>query len=159
MKSITARLLALQIAGGLLAVAVLYTIIHRQALGAMTADFAKRADVVAAALARSVEPALVERDLTSVQSGLDAALSFPDVEWAFVTDPDGRILAHTFVPKLPDGLDKWTDPAGPAAATVPGGTDGILLVRKPVLTGIVGTVFVGFNRASLVFSILSLIHI
>jgi len=152
-KSITARLLALQIAGSLLAVAVLYTIFHRQALGGITADFAKRADVVAAALAQSVEPALVERDLTSVQSGLDAALSFPDVVWAFVAAPDGQILAHTFVPKPPDELGEWTAPAGPSVTTVPGGTNGILLVRKPVLTGIVGTVFIGFDRGSLVSSI------
>jgi signal transduction histidine kinase/CheY-like chemotaxis protein/HPt (histidine-containing phosphotransfer) domain-containing protein len=153
MKSITARLLALQIAGGVLAAAVLFTVFHGQAVGNMSAAFAKRADVVAAALARSVEPALVERDLTSVQSGLDAALSFPDVAWAFVAAPDGQVLAHTFVPKFPAGLEKWIDPAGPSVATVPGGTDGVLLVRTPVLTGIVGTVFLGFDRASLVSSI------
>ena len=72
MRSITSRLLALQVAGGLLVVAVLYPLFHRQALEAITADFAKRAEIVATALARSVEPALVERDLTTVQSGLDA---------------------------------------------------------------------------------------
>ena len=153
MKSITLKLLAFQLAGSILVVAILYAILHRQALGGMTADFTKHAEVVTEALAKSVEPALAERDLTTVQSSLDAVLSVPDVLWAFVAGPDGRILAHTFVPKFPSDLERWTGSGGPPAVTVPGGADGILLVRKPVLTGIVGTAFVGFDRAGLVSSI------
>ncbi|MHB8799577.1 MAG: hybrid sensor histidine kinase/response regulator [Thermoanaerobaculia bacterium] len=153
MKSITLKLLAFQLAGSILVVAILYAILHRQALGGMTADFTKHAEVVTEALAKSVEPALAERDLTTVQSSLDAVVSVPDVLWAFVAGPDGQILAHTFVPKFPSDLERWTGSGGPPAVTVPGGAAGILLVRKPVLTGIVGTAFVGFDRAGLVSSI------
>ncbi len=152
MRSITSRLLTLQVAGGILAVAVLFPLLHRQALEAMTADFAKRAEIVAAALARSVEPALAERDLTTVQSGLDAAVAAPDVEWAFVRGPNGQVLAHTFAPKFPAELDRWTGPGGPPVVMIPGKGAGILAVRRPVLAGIVGTVFVGLSRASLVSS-------
>jgi len=150
MRSITSRLLALQVFGGLLVVAVLYPLYLRRAGDAMTADFSKRAEVVVSALARSVEPALVERDLTAVQSGLDAALSAPDVEWAFVRGPNGQVLAHTFVPKFPAELDRWTGPDGPLVVRIPGKGPGTLVIRKPVLTGIAGTVFVGLSRASLV---------
>ncbi len=153
MRSISAKLLALQLAGGVLVVATLYALLHRQALTGLTSEFTQHAEVVASSLARSVEPALVERDPTTVQSELDAVLSVPDVAWAFVTGPDGQVLAHTFVPKVPAELKGWTRPDGPPETTIPGGTAGIFVVRRPVLTGTVGTVFVGFDRASLASSI------
>ncbi len=152
MRSITSRLLVLQLAGGLLVVALLFPFFHRQASRAITADFVNHAEVIAASVAQSVEPALVERDLTTVQSVLDSLLSVPDVEWAFVRDPNGQVLAHTFVPKFPAMLERWTGPGEPPVVEIPGEGAGVLSVRKPVLTGIVGTVFVGFRRASVVAS-------
>lgn len=118
----------------------------------MTADFVKHAEVVAASVARSVERALVEKDLTTVQSVLDAVLSVPDVEWAFVRDPNGQVLAHTFAPRFPAALERWTGPGEPPVVRVPGEGAGALSVRRPVLTGTLGTVFVGFSRASLAAS-------
>jgi hypothetical protein len=87
---------------------VLYALMDRQLTRRMTANFISHGEVVAEALAKSVEPALVGRDLTSVQSALDGVLSIANVQWAFVTGPDGRVLAHTFVPKFPDALKNRT---------------------------------------------------
>jgi signal transduction histidine kinase/DNA-binding response OmpR family regulator len=154
MKSISAKLLALQLVSAVLVIAVLYALMDRQLTRRMTSNFISHGEVVAEALAKSVEPALVGRDLTSVQSALDAVLSIADVEWAFVTAPDGRVLAHTFVPKFPDALKKQPrDPNDHTAITLPGQTTSIVVIRKPVLTGIVGTVSVGFNQANLISSV------
>src|ERR1700730_11823009 len=154
MKSISAKLLALQLVSAVLVIGVLYALMDRQLTQRMRANFISHGEVVAEALAKSVEPALVGRDLTSVQSALDAVLSIRNVQWAFVTGPDGRVLAHTFVPKFPDALKNRTrDPNDHFAIALPGETASVVVIRKPVLTGIVGTVSVGFSEANLISSV------
>jgi two-component system sensor histidine kinase/response regulator len=153
MKTISRKLTTLQLVCAVLVVAVLYTLMDGQLSRRMTENFMTHGDVVAAALAKSVEPALVSRDLTSVQSVLDATLSIPDVAWAFVTAPDGRVLAHTFVPKFPDALRQQMQSLNDRALiTLPEDRQPIAIFEKPVLTGIVGTVYIGFNRTRLVSS-------
>jgi two-component system sensor histidine kinase/response regulator len=153
MKTISRKLTILQLVCAVLVVAVLYTLMNRQLLRHMTESFMTHGDVVAAALARSVEPALVSRDLTSVQSVLDTTLSIPDVAWAYVTAPDGRVLAHTFVPKFPDTLKQQLQSLQDRSLiTLPEDNQPIAVFEKPVLTGIVGTVYIGFNRTRLVSS-------
>jgi two-component system, sensor histidine kinase and response regulator len=154
MKSIARKLITLLLACAVLVMVVLYTLVDRQLSQRMTENFMTHGDVVTAALAKSAEPALVSRDPVSLQSALDAILSIPDVEWAYVTAPDGQVLAHTFVPKFPDALREQTHSlkdrslirlAGEKQATV--------VFETRVLTGILGTVYIGFSRASLVSSI------
>ena len=72
MKSISRKLTTLQLVCAVLVVALLYTLMNRQLSQRMTENFMAHGDVVAVALAKSVEPSLVNRDLTSVQSALDA---------------------------------------------------------------------------------------
>jgi hypothetical protein len=87
MKSISTKLLAVQLVSAVLVITVLYALMDRQLGRRMTANFISHGEVVAEALAKSVEPALIGRDLTSVQSALDAVLDIADVQWAFVTAP------------------------------------------------------------------------
>jgi two-component system sensor histidine kinase/response regulator len=157
MKSISRKLTTLQLVCAVLVVALLYTLMNRQLSQRMTESFMTHGDVVAAALAKSVEPALVSRDLTSVQSALDASLSIPDVAWAYVTAPDGHVLAHTFVPKFPDELREQTQNLKDRALiALPEDKRPVVVFEKPVLTGIVGTVYIGFTRAELLSSIRSM---
>ena len=154
MKSISRKLTTLQLVCAVLVVAVLYTLMNRQLSQRMTENFMAHGDVVAAALAKSVESPLVSRDLTSVQSALDATLGIPDVEWAYVTAPDGHVLAHTFVPKFPDTLREQTlRLKNRSLITLPGEKKAVVVFEKPVLTGIVGTAYIGFNRTNLISSI------
>jgi signal transduction histidine kinase/CheY-like chemotaxis protein len=154
MKSISRKLTTLQLVCAVLVVVVLYTLMNRQLSQRLTENFMAHGDVVAAALAKSVEPALVSRDLTSVQSALDATLSIPDVEWAYVTAPDGHVLAHTFVPKFPDTLsDQTPSLKDRSLITLAGEKQAVVVFEKPVLTGIVGTAYIGFSRTRLVSSI------
>jgi len=150
MKTISRKLTTLQLVCAVLVVAVLYTLMNVQLSRRMTENFMTHGDVVAAALAKSVEPALVSRDLTSVQSVLDATLSIPDVAWAYVTAPDGRVLAHTFVPRFPDALrQQMQGLQNRSLITLPEYRQPVAIFEKPVLTGIVGTVYIGFNRTRL----------
>ena len=157
MNSISKKLTTLQLICAVLVVAVLYSLMNRELSQRMTENFMTHGDVVAAALAKTVEPALVNRDLTSVQSALDEALSIPDVEWAYVSAPDGRILAHTFVPQFPDALRQQTSSLKDRSSlTLAGQKQSVVVFEKPVLTGIVGTVYIGLSRAHLISSIHSM---
>jgi two-component system sensor histidine kinase/response regulator len=156
-RSISGKLAILQLACALLVAAVLYWVLDRQLSVQMRSDFEAHADVIAAALAKSVEPALISRDITSVQSALDSVLSVPGVQWAYISAPDGSVLAHTFVPQFPPELRTQLQGAADVARISLLGERGpTLVVRKAVLTGIVGRVYIGFPLATLRASIRSM---
>jgi PAS domain S-box-containing protein len=159
MKSVSAKLAIRQLLGAVLVVVVLYWVLDRQLSVRMQTDFSSHGDVITTALAKSVEPALINRDITSVQSVLDAVLSVPGVQWAYVEAPDGTVLAQTFVPQFPPTLKAQLADAGNAAHTTltgKGQGQSTLVIRMPVLTGIVGNVFVGFSLADLEAAIRSM---
>jgi PAS domain S-box-containing protein len=156
-RSISGKLALIQLVCALLVVAVLYWVLDRQLSVQMEADFAAHGEVIASALAKSVEPALIGRDITSVQSALDAVLSVPGVLWAYIEAPDGKVLAHTFVPQFPPTLKMQLTGAADATRISPAGQrESALVIRRPVLTGIVGQVYIGFSLANLKASIRSM---
>src|SRR5260370_3841978 len=78
-NTISSKLTVLQLTCAILVVAVLYTLMDRQLSQRMTDNFMAHGDVVAEALAKSLDPALVYRDLTSLQSSPAPALCIPVV--------------------------------------------------------------------------------
>ena len=157
MKNISGKLAILQLVGAFLVVAVLYWVLNRQLTERLQESFTAHGDVIASALAKSVEPALISRDITSAQSALDAVLSIPGVQWAYIAGPDGKVLAHTFVPQFPPDLAaQLKGSANITHVSMFGEREPTLVIRKPVLTGIVGHVYIGFPLTSLNASILSM---
>jgi two-component system sensor histidine kinase/response regulator len=157
MSSISRKLTILQLTCALLVVALVYTLMDHQLSLRMTDNFMTHGDVVTAALAKSIEPGMVSRDLTSVQSALDETLKIQNVEWAYVVAPDGRVLAHTFVPKFPEELKGRTQTlTNRSEVMLLGNQRAIVVFLKPVLAGITGKAYVGFSRAALVSSIHSM---
>jgi PAS domain S-box-containing protein len=157
MKSVSTKLAIRQLLGAVLVIVVLYWVLDRQLSVRMQTDFSAHGDVITAALAKSVEPSLINRDITSVQSALDAVLSVPGVQWAYVEGPDGTVLAQTFVPQFPPTLKSELAAAGNTVHTsLLGRGQSTLVIRMPVLTGIVGNVFVGFSLANLETAIRSM---
>jgi two-component system sensor histidine kinase/response regulator len=156
-RSISGKLATLQLVCALLVVVVLYWVLDRQLSVQLRANFTAQADVIASALAKSVEPALISRDITSVQSALDAVLSVPGVQWAYISGPDGSVLAHTFVPQFPPELQRQLQAAPDVTRiSLQGQREPALVVQKGVLTGIVGRVYVGFPLGTLEASIRSM---
>jgi two-component system sensor histidine kinase/response regulator len=157
MNSVSAKLAIRQLLGAVVVIVVLYWVLDRQLSVRMQTDFSAHGDVISAALAKAVEPALINRDITSVQSALDAVLSVPGVQWAYVEAPEGEVLAQTFVPQFPPKLKQQLAAAGNTPHTsLIGRGQSTLVIRKPVLTGIVGNVFVGFSLADLQAAIASM---
>ena len=101
-----------------------------------------------------MESPLVARDITSAQAAIDQVLRVRDVKWAYIAAPNGEVLADTFVPQFPDELARQVSVVNDYAWINLGGEHvPTLVIRKKVLTGIVGTVWVGYSQASLVSSI------
>jgi two-component system sensor histidine kinase/response regulator len=155
MKSVFAKLAILQLVGGLLGIAILYSIMDSEISQRMYESYVTHGQVVAQSLAKAVEPALVSHDLTSVQSNLDAILASPNVEWACVTAPDGEIVAHTLVPTFPESISmaQISSHKDGQPITMPGTGKRVTVFSQPVLTGIVGEVHVAFGRERLTASI------
>ena len=113
-----------------------------------------RSVVVTESLAVSVEPSLVAGDTAASQAVIDKVLSVRDVKWAYITAPNGEVLVDTFVPHFPGELKRdlsavndyaWIRLSGERVPT--------LVIRRKVLRGVVGTVWVGFNQVHLLSAI------
>lgn len=147
MRSLLGKLILVQIICALIVVLLLHKQMQKGIEAGMNDDFVTHGQTIANALAKAVENPLINHDLTSVQSALDANLATPCVEWGYVTGPDGTVLAHTFVPEFPSYLQ--TEGArlkSGTMLTLPGTSKPVSVFKTPVLTGIVGTITIGINR-------------
>jgi two-component system sensor histidine kinase/response regulator len=154
MNSISWKFALLQLVCAFLVVLILYFCMDWQLLPRVKESFVAQCEVVTAGLAQAVESPLVARDITSAQVALDQVLHVRDVKWAYITAPDGQVLAHTLVPQSPDELARQVSVVSDHAWINLGGEHvPTLVIRKKILTGIVGTVWVGYSQASLVSSI------
>src|ERR1700733_13461160 len=146
-RTISAKLMMLQILCMLGASGVLYGVLNKQLSKRLNETFVERGQTLADSLANAVEPKLISHDLTSAQSALDESLKSPDVEWGYITGPDGEVLADTFVPQFPESLRRLSLPKrGLASVAMPGQDHEVMVFSSPVLTGIVGAVHIGFNQ-------------
>jgi signal transduction histidine kinase/DNA-binding response OmpR family regulator/HPt (histidine-containing phosphotransfer) domain-containing protein len=155
MRRIFHKLMTLQLLGALLIILLLQGVLDRSLRQHLHSSFVIHARTVADSVSRSVETPLINHDLVSVQSALDACLNIRNVEWAYVSDPHGRVLAHTFVPEFPVFLKSRgrSDPGSHPVIRMPGTGQEVMLFTAPVLAGIVGSVHIAFNQASLLASI------
>ena len=154
MNSISWKFALLQLVCAFLVVLILYFCMDRQLLPRVKESFVAQCEVATAGLAQAVESPLVARDITSAQVAINQVLRDRDVKWAYITAPDGEVLAHTFVTQFPDELARQVSVVSDHAWINLGGEHvPTLVIRKKVLTGIVGTVWVGYSQASLVSSI------
>jgi signal transduction histidine kinase len=155
MRSIFAKLITVHLLSALVVASLLSILMDRELSRRMNGSFLTHGEVVAEALAKSVEPHLLRGDLNSVQATIEQVLEIPDVAWAYVTAPDGQVVAHTFEPTIP----AWVAARKPGQSrawslvTIHGVKEPLAVFDEPVSTGILGAVHVGFERDTLVSSI------
>ncbi len=153
MSTIASKLALLQLANAAVLVLLLYVLMQRQLSQHLTESFMAHGDVVATSLAQRVEPAMGNRYLTTVQSAVDATAAIPEVRWAFVSAPDGTILAHSFVPAIPTALNQMRRKLrNRDLISLPPDRE-VVIFKQPVLTGMVGTVYIALDHAGLQASI------
>jgi signal transduction histidine kinase/CheY-like chemotaxis protein len=148
-KSIFVQLITVLLLCSIVATAVLWLLSDRDITAAMSNGFTSRGQSVAESIAKSVELNLANRDVTSVQSALDASLKIPNVEWAYVTSPQGEVLADTFVPVFPDYLPRIEPFQQSMYISRRGKNKSVVMFTEPVLSGIFGSVHIGINQEQL----------
>ena len=126
----------------------------------LAAAFSSKGEAIARALASAAEQSLASA--TAVQTGIDSSKTVAAVAYIYLVDTDGSVLAHTFSPAFPAGLEK-TNPLDPdriSAAhpvqvneavdwTWSAGRIRSIDVAAPVSGGALGVVHVGMDRGEI----------
>jgi hypothetical protein len=140
-RDLTWKVILAALVGVMFVAVALFHFLDGQLSPIVSDSFVARDEAVTIALANTVEPFLVAKDFTSARAAMDPILSLPDVKWAYVTGPNGIKLLDSFIPQMPPDL-KPRMPAGVDYAWIklPNDHAPTLVIRKPVLVGIAGTV-------------------
>ncbi len=126
----------------------------------LSAAFSSKGEAIARSLASAAEQSLV--NVIAVQAGIDTNKIIAGVAYIYLQDTDGSVLAHTFSPAFPAGLEKinaldlarlsadhpvqidptldWSWPSGRIRA---------IDVAAPVSGGALGVVHVGMDRGEI----------
>ncbi len=113
----------------------------------MTSEFRSKGHVIATSIAEASQEVLLNRDPAVLQASIDHYLDISGVAYIYVRDAHGKIVAHTFVPRIPSSLAVVEEPSVSFAernVTVQGLGE-IMEVIAPILQGIGGTVYVGMD--------------
>jgi sigma-B regulation protein RsbU (phosphoserine phosphatase) len=115
------------------------------------------------ALAKSVADSSVETLLNSaaptIQATIDQFLEIEGVSYVFVVDGQGTIIAHTFVPRIPEEIAQLHDekPEVSIQDLHIASMGDFIDVAAPVLVGVAGYVHIGLNKATIKAAIWSAI--
>ena len=115
-------------------------------------EFRSKGSAIANSIASSAVELLVNRDASTLQATIDQFLEIRGVAYVFVVDDAHEIVAHTFVPFVPDAVRRSAidrqargdDAISVTELEVPG-AGSYLDVAAPILAGVAGTTHVGMD--------------
>ncbi|UZP68564.1 EAL domain-containing protein [Desulfovibrio mangrovi] len=121
-------------------------------------EYESKAVAIARSVAHSDIEIVAKSDAAHIQSKIDQYLDLEGVSYVLVTDADGEVLAHTFIPVIPDpvlAVIKHDRKPGELAddklvqhITLPRGD--VIHVGMPILAGAGGYVYIGMDRSIIV---------
>jgi two-component system sensor histidine kinase/response regulator len=114
----------------------------------LTQEYASKGTAIAESIAGASGEILLYRDTSTIQAMIDQYLDIRGVSYVFLTDKEGRILCHTFTPRVPQELSELKGEPEQTilrAVTFANGADR-LDVCAPIVAGEVGYVHVGMDR-------------
>ncbi len=124
-------------------------VVSRQHRKVMMDEFASKGHAIALSLASSSVEALLFYDASRIQSFIDSYRSLPGVSYIYLIASGGEMIAHTFVPAVPEGVERRNRLAAGQkdSATVVAESGGAesLDVAVPILYGVLGEVHVGMD--------------
>lgn len=123
-------------------------LLHRH----LTDEYVTKGRAIAMAIAAVSPDALVARDAATVQALIDEFLHIDGVGYVFVTDRQGLMVAHTFVPAVPPAFSGRAVRRGTGTIVEPTHLEGrgdYLQVTAPILAGEAGQVSVGMDKAGI----------
>ena len=111
----------------------------------LSEEYAANSQSIAKTIADASVDILLNRNLATLQSLIDQFLEVQGIRYIYITDEQGEILAHTFVPGIPEQI-RESDPfrTEPVERSLPGMGD-FVEVSSPILAGVAGTVHLGMD--------------
>jgi len=120
----------------------------------LTAEYRSKGIAIAEGIADSSAEILLNRDLSTVQATIDQFSEIGGVAYVFVTDGQGEIVSHTFVPAVPNEvvpiiMQSRASPSTGAIVTTTleiTGMGNFIHIYAPILAGVAGFVHVGMDQ-------------
>ena len=120
----------------------------------LTSEYRSKGIAIAQGIADSSAEILLNRDLSTVQSTIDEFTEIGGVGYVFVTDSQGEIVSHTFVPAVPKEVfpiirQSRASPSSGDVVTTTLEIQGIgkfIHIYAPILAGVAGFVHVGMDQ-------------
>lgn len=120
----------------------------------LTKEYQSKGIAIARGVADSSAEILLNRDLATVQAIIDQFDEIDGVAYVFVSDAQGEIVSHTFVPAVPKEVlplikQSRTSPSTGDAVTTTLQIQGLgdfIHIYAPILAGVAGFVHVGMDQ-------------
>ncbi|HEX7579704.1 MAG TPA: methyl-accepting chemotaxis protein [Thermoanaerobaculia bacterium] len=120
----------------------------------LTAEFESKGTVIASNLSTSAVELLISRDASTVQAVVDQYSQIGGVQYVFVVDAGGKVVAHTFAPFAPEGVVEGNKVPGDRTSQAArlsyedpatGDPQNVIDIGVPILSGQLGTARVGMD--------------
>lgn len=118
-----------------------YTVDHQ-----LNDDLQKNSRAIARSIADSNIDLIVNRNYSALQSIIDQYVEIPGISYVFVVDAHGVVIAHTFVPGVPDEIAADYRSARDVYDRVLPGMGRFSEVTAGILAGEAGSVHVGVDK-------------
>jgi sensor histidine kinase regulating citrate/malate metabolism len=112
----------------------------------LTNDFLNSNRAIARAIANSDSDLIVNQNYSALQSVIDQYLEIPGVAYVFVVDGEGTIIAHTFVPGVPDEIAADYEGGKDVYDRSLAGLGNFSEVTAGIIAGQAGRVHVGMDK-------------
>jgi sensor histidine kinase regulating citrate/malate metabolism len=112
----------------------------------LTDDFLKNSRTIARSIADSNIDVIVHRNYSALQSIIDQFVEISGISYVFVVDEKGVIIAHTFVPGVPDEIAADYKDAKDVYDRALAGLGNFSAVTAAILAGEAGRVHVGVDK-------------
>ena len=112
----------------------------------LTDDFLKNSRTIARSIANSNIDLIVHQNYSALQSIIDQFVEISGISYVFVVDANGVIIAHTFVPGVPDEITADYKDAKDVYDRALAGLGNFSEVTAGIVAGEAGHVHVGMDK-------------
>src|SRR5438552_17300661 len=112
----------------------------------LTDDFVKNSRTIARSIANSNIDLIVHQNYSALQSIIDQFVQISGISYVFVVDANGVIIAHTFVPGVPDEIAADYKDAKDVYDRALAGLGNFSEVTAGIVAGEAGHVHVGMDK-------------
>jgi sensor histidine kinase regulating citrate/malate metabolism len=118
----------------------------------LSAEYEANSRAIAQSIANSSMDIILNRDPSTLQSLIDQFKEIQGIEYIYIMDEHGDMLAHTFVPGVPPEITAAGLQRGTVERRLPGFGE-FVEVSSPILDGVVGSVHVGMDKGVIALKI------